>query len=67
MILIINLRFKRKIRIAEEKVRKREMDKESLKKKADKYPVRRKDPFIERLREVAPRGKITKVSDHRRK
>uniref|UniRef100_A0A914MKL1 Zinc finger CCHC domain-containing protein 7 n=1 Tax=Meloidogyne incognita TaxID=6306 RepID=A0A914MKL1_MELIC len=52
--------LQKRIRKAEDKQRLQQLDKLKLKRKAEKYTVRRNDPFIQRLRIVAPHGKITK-------
>uniref|UniRef100_A0A1I8BX71 CCHC-type domain-containing protein n=1 Tax=Meloidogyne hapla TaxID=6305 RepID=A0A1I8BX71_MELHA len=52
----------KKIRKAEDRQRLQQLDKLKMKRKAEKYTVRRNDPLIQRLRSVAPHGKITK--DH---
>ncbi|KAL3122397.1 hypothetical protein niasHT_000973 [Heterodera trifolii] len=47
-----------KLRDAKQKQQRQELDKQELKRRADKHPLRRKDPLIERLRVTAPHGKI---------
>ncbi|KAL3102821.1 hypothetical protein niasHS_000779 [Heterodera schachtii] len=50
--------LQKKLRDAKQKQQRQELDKQELKRRADKHPLRRKDPLIERLRVTAPHGKI---------
>lgn len=59
---ITDAELQKKIRKAEDRQRLQQLDKLKMKRKAEKYTVRRNDPLIQRLRSVAPHGKITK--DH---
>uniref|UniRef100_A0A914IE40 RanBP2-type domain-containing protein n=1 Tax=Globodera rostochiensis TaxID=31243 RepID=A0A914IE40_GLORO len=50
--------LQKKLREANLKLQRQELDKQELKRKAENFPLRRKDPLIERLRVAAPEGKI---------
>ncbi|KAL3100089.1 hypothetical protein niasHS_000700 [Heterodera schachtii] len=50
--------LQKKLRDAKQNQQRQELDKQELKRRADKHPLRRKDPLIERLRVTAPHGKI---------